>query len=50
LSQNLKKRLYQTKNYSGISGSISILADGTTQGIYPGLYQFVNGKNVRVEK
>lgn len=50
LSENIKSALFQTKNYPGVCGAISILPDGASEGIHPGLYQYTRGKIIRIEK
>lgn len=47
LVDHIKTQLFHTKHYSGVSGNISIRADGTTRGIKPNLYQFVQGKLIQ---
>ena len=48
LIDNIRTNLASTKDYEGLSGKISLNSDGSSDGIIPGLYEFVGGRSRKV--
>ena len=46
--EHILSKIYSTKNYQGVSGDITILEDGTSSGITPGLYEYSGNKVKKV--
>lgn len=49
LTENIRKALLNITDYEGVSGNITINSDGTSKGIYPGVYIFKGGKAEKLQ-
>lgn len=45
--EGMRTQILQTDNFKGVSGDLSIRADGTSRGIYPSLYTLKGGRGVK---
>ncbi len=50
LTDNLRKALFNVRDFEGTSGNISIGQNGASSGIYPAMYILKNGKSIKMEK